>query len=218
MDHHDIKALLDQDNIKSVLEQRQVKAVLLAIVITIVLVFMMHLLIRMAQPELNKSEAFVLPKFVHVPEPDELNVISPPPKPPKVQDQPDTPEPEVEPEPVVNNIDVKLSAGLSINRSNKLGLAPGDGEYLPIVKIAPVYPARAAERCLEGHVIVAFTVTATGSVRDPFVVESTSSIFNSSAKRAASKFKYKPRTVDGVPVEVPNVKNKITYEMGEGCN
>lgn len=195
---------------------RQVKALLLALLITVGLVFTMHMLIRMAQPELDKSEAFVLPKFVHVPEPDELNVISAPPKPPKVQDQPDTPEPEVEPEPVVSNIDVKMSAGLSINKSNKLGLAPGDGEYLPIVKIAPVYPSRAAERCLEGYVIVGFTVTTTGSVKDPYIVESSSSIFNGSAKRAAVKFKYKPRTVDGVPVEVPNVKNKITYEM-EDC-
>ena len=207
---------MSQSNSKGVYGYRKVKAIVLALLITIGLVFTMHMLIRMAQPELDKSEAFVLPKFVHVSEPDKLNTIAPPPKPPKVQDQPDTPEPEVEPEPVVNNIDIKLTAGLSINKSNKLGLAPGDGEYLPIVKIAPVYPSRAAERCLEGYVIVGFTVTTNGSVRDPYIVESSSSIFNGSAKRAAVKFKYKPRTVDGVPVEVPNVKNKITYEM-EDC-
>jgi protein TonB len=29
------------------------------------------------------------------------------------------------------------------------------------------------------------------------------------------KFKYKPRVVDGVPVEVPNVKTRITFKIEE---
>jgi protein TonB len=32
---------------------------------------------------------------------------------------------------------------------------------------------------------------------------------------AALKFKYKPRVIDGVAVEVPNVQNRITFELAE---
>ncbi|MBN1239057.1 MAG: energy transducer TonB, partial [Gammaproteobacteria bacterium] len=87
------------------------------------------------------------------------------------------------------------------------------GEYLPIVKVAPVYPARAASRGLEGYVIVEFTVTRTGTTKDISVVESTSSLFERAAVDAAGKFKYKPRVIDGEPVEVPGVRNKITFVL-----
>jgi protein TonB len=95
-----------------------------------------------------------------------------------------------------------------------IGLAPGDGEYLPIVKVAPIYPSRALSRGIEGYVIVEFTVTKTGSVRDPFVVESDPpNVFDRSAMRAALKFKYKPRMVDGEPVAVSGVQNMITFKI-----
>ena len=31
--------------------------------------------------------------------------------------------------------------------------------------------------------------------------------------KAVLKFKYKPRVVDGVPVDVPNVKTRITFKI-----
>jgi periplasmic protein TonB len=91
--------------------------------------------------------------------------------------------------------------------------APGlaDGEYLPIVKVAPVYPALAASQGLEGYVVVEFTVTPAGTVRDVVVVESSSELFNQAAVEATHKFKYKPRVVSGRPVEVSGVRNKITF-------
>jgi protein TonB len=103
-----------------------------------------------------------------------------------------------------------LDAGISIGG---VGFGVSDGEYLPIVKVAPVYPSRALSRGLEGYVIVEFTVTRTGTVRDVLVVESTSTLFERAATTAALKFKYKPRVIDGEPVEVPGVRNKITFEI-----
>ena len=94
-----------------------------------------------------------------------------------------------------------------------VGFGVSDGEYLPIVKVAPVYPSRALSRGLEGYVIVEFTVTQTGATKDVVVVESTSSLFERAAVDAAYKFKYKPRVIDGVAVEVPGVRNKITFEI-----
>jgi protein TonB len=60
-----------------------------------------------------------------------------------------------------------------------------------------------------------FTVTTTGTVKDPVVLFSTSSLFDRAATRAVLKFKYKPRVVDGVPVDVPNVKTRITFQIEE---
>jgi periplasmic protein TonB len=58
-------------------------------------------------------------------------------------------------------------------------------------------------------------VTTAGTVKDPVVLFSTSSLFDRAATQAVLKFKYKPRVVDGQPVEVPNVKTRITFKIEE---
>lgn len=95
-----------------------------------------------------------------------------------------------------------------------LGLAASDGEYLPIVKIAPVYPAAAQARGIEGYCIVEYTVTTAGTTRDVQVVEAEpTGIFNKASIAAAEKFKYRPRVVDGEPIEVHGVRNKFIYQL-----
>ena len=54
-------------------------------------------------------------------------------------------------------------------------------------------------------------MTATGGVRDAFVVASSNSVFDRPALEAAYKFKYKPRVVDGQPVETPEVQGKFSF-------
>ena len=95
-----------------------------------------------------------------------------------------------------------------------LALDAGDGEYLPIVKVQPIYPRRALQRGIEGYVIVEFTVTKNGSVANPKVVEAEPpNLFDKAAVDAAKKFKYKPRVIDGEPTEVMGVQNRITFTM-----
>ncbi len=79
-----------------------------------------------------------------------------------------------------------------------------------------MYPRRALSRGIEGYVIVKFTVTRQGTTRDHVIVESKpKGIFDRAALQAATKFKYKPRVVDGQPIEVPGVLNKITFLIEE---
>jgi protein TonB len=95
-----------------------------------------------------------------------------------------------------------------------LGLVASDGDYLPIVKIAPVYPARAQSRGIEGYCLVEYTVTTTGTTKDVVVVEAEPpGIFNKASIAAALKFKYRPRVVDGEPIEVYGVRNLFRYEL-----
>ena len=87
-----------------------------------------------------------------------------------------------------------------------------DGSYVPIFKIPPIYPRRAQERGIEGCVMLEFTVTKVGSVRNPVVLWSVpNGIFDRAASRAALKFKYKPQIRDGQAIEVPGVLNQVTF-------
>jgi protein TonB len=158
-------------------------------------------------------------EFVRVKRNENLNVedIIPekPPKPPETP--PETPPQEmdnVNPDsPKINVAPPSVNANTDIGGPGGMNIAEGD--YLPIVRVAPVYPARALSRGLEGFVDLSFTVTTAGTVEDPIVLQSTSSLFERAAIRAVLKFKYKPRVVDGVPVSVPGVKTRISFQLEE---
>jgi protein TonB len=183
--------------------------------VTFGLLFVMQLLIATGRGALTESSVYRITDFVRV----ERNEVvetkqEKPEKPPEPEQAPEMPEPSSA-DSFDNSMAVSMSAPLMEANLNigGVGFGVSDGEYLPIVKVAPVYPSRALSRGLEGYVIVEFTVTRQGTVRDVSVVESTSTLFERAAVDAALKFKYKPRVIDGEPVEVPGVRNKITFEI-----
>lgn len=183
--------------------------------VTFGLLFIMQLLIATGEEAVTDAERFRMDEFVRV----ERNEVvetkkQKPEKPPEPEVPPEMPEPQNSNQ-FDNSMAVSVTApttSVNLNVSG-VGFGVSDGEYLPIVKVAPVYPSRALSRGLEGYVIVEFTVTQAGAVKDVFVVESTSSLFERAAVEAAYKFKYKPRVIDGIAVEVPGVRNKITFEI-----
>jgi len=186
-------------------------------VVVFSLFYLMHYLIATGDRSLDDSDMGRLLDFVRVPEPEVIKPKEPPKKPPP----PDAPPPEPPPpqlanlNPEADSIAVSaVNVGTSINMdSGGFGLA-NDGEYLPIVKVSPIYPNNALSRGIEGYVIVEFTVTRQGTVENIVVVESRPpGIFDRAATQAAAKFKYRPRVIDGVPIEVPGVQNKITFEI-----
>jgi protein TonB len=138
-------------------------------------------------------------------------------KPEKVDD-PEEPPPDLEPIQFDTQLDMNVAntapvTGINLNL-NASGMSSGDVEYLQIVKVAPIYPRRAQTRGISGYCIVEYTVTKTGSIRDPFAVDcSPKGIFERASVKASTKFKYKPRVVDGEPIEVAGVQNKFTYEL-----
>ena len=72
---------------------------------------------------------------------------------------------------------------------------------VPLVRVPPKYPARAADRHIEGWVKVEFTIQTDGSVDNAVVVSSEpESIFNDAALTAISKWKFKEKMVNGVAV------------------
>jgi protein TonB len=187
--------------------------------ITFSLLFVMHLLIEHAEDAISTERVRHQLDFVRIKRNETLNTedFTPekPPKPPELppevppQDMdsvdPNAPTINIPAPPVSTNIDIGGPGGMNI----------AEGDYLPIVRVAPVYPARALSRGIEGYVDMSFTVTTTGTVKDPIVEFSTSSLFDRAATRAVLKFKYKPRVVDGIPVDVSGVKTRISFQIEE---
>ncbi len=139
-----------------------------------------------------------------------------PKKPEQNEPPPDIPEPEMDDVDIDNTLEFaspNLMSNLDINLN---GVSASDGEYLPIVKVAPQYPRRAAAKGIEGYVVLEFTVTKKGTVEDPVIIEAKpKGYFERAAKKAVLRFKYKPTIIDGVAIDVPGVKNKITFRMAK---
>lgn len=195
--------------------RRYAFSVFMGVVVTFTLLFVMQLLIAFGESALTKERTRHTLEFVRIKRNENLNIEDhipeKPPKPPEVPPEvppqdldnidPNAPTINIRPPSINNNVDIGGPGGMNV----------AEGDYLPIVRVAPVYPARALSRGIEGYVDMSFTVTLTGTVRDPIVLFSTSSLFERAATRAVLKFKYKPRVVDGIPVDVSGVKTRITF-------
>ena len=183
---------------------------------TFALLWLMQYLIASGEKALTDSDDYKFADFVRVEREETIEQKKPKPKKPP---EPDQPPPDIPP-PQVDNLDptgTAISIG-SVNVSTGLNIGIGgfdnvDGEYLPIVKVAPIYPRRAQQRGLSGFCIVSFTVTKLGTVADAQVIECSSSLFERASVNAALKFKYKPRVVNGEPIDVPGVKHRISFEI-----
>jgi len=203
---------------------------IVGVVVTLALFYLMQALIQGADSALTDDDIGNLVDFVRVKQ--EQNVETKKRK-PKKPPPPDEPPPDVPPQNfnvAVDNTGFSMNADMNVDVNvSGGGFGISDGEYLPIVKVAPQYPRRALSRGMTGWVVVEFTVSEQGTVKDPLVVEncgwiqtarkegecidSPNGVFDSAAVKAALKFKYKPKVIDGNPVETAGVQNKITFEL-----
>lgn len=192
-------------------------SMVLALVITLVLFYLMQALIATGSKLEQSTTVF---KIVDATMPDiEMEVIREIEKPQEIQ-QLDTPPPEVQersmnmdsgPSLNLQRAVVNLDAGLDIGGAS---ISITDGEMLPLVNVTPTYPTRAAQRGIQGWCQVSFTVTGTGGVENVVVVDGEpKGVFDSSSVRAAEKFKFQPRVVDGEGVPVPNVQYVFRYQL-----
>ncbi len=197
---------------------RYLVGVALGFFAALVLFFIMQLLIANTQAKLEEDKGGRLIDFVMVEEDVDVEIKrrKPDPPPPPEEPPPDVPTPSFDNDAISTGVDIgAVDVDVDVNIQGGGGFT-SDGEYLPIVKVAPVYPRRALSRGIEGYVIVEFTVTRLGTVKYPVVAEAKPpGIFDRAAVNAALKFKYKPKVVDGEPIEVPGVRNRITFELAD---
>jgi len=136
-----------------------------------------------------------------------------------VQETPDTPEKQIRldsgPSLNIERASVEIDTGLSLDSAS---ISATDGDYLPLVAIAPQYPTRAAQRGIEGWCLVSFTVDGMGNVVEDTITvvdAEPANIFDRSSIRAATRFKFQPRVTDGQGVEVPGVQYLFRYQLEE---
>lgn len=193
--------------------------VVLALVVTVALLWAMRSLIETGDDTLARSEPFRSIDILRVerePDPIRRTRLEPPP----VLDPP----PEI---PSTNDFDPAVTTVIAIPAPqlpaaeaiefSPTGFGNADGDITMVLAVSPGFPMGARIRGVEGYCTVQFTVTDTGSVRDPVVVQDqcTSSLFHRASLDAASKTKFKPRVIDGQPVDVPGWKIRYRFELSD---
>ena len=189
--------------------------------VTLGLFFFMSVLIATGE---TLSERLSVVKIVDATMPDiELEVI-------EEIDKPEPIEELTEEQPELQDKQINLDAGPSLNiarmtididtglQLSNASINATDGDYLPLVAIAPQYPTRAAQRGIEGWCLVSFTVNGLGSVEEETITvvdAEPPQIFNRSSVRAAARFKFQPRVEDGVGVAVSGVQYLFRYQLEE---
>ncbi|PAV26129.1 protein TonB [Tamilnaduibacter salinus] len=198
---------------------RYALAFVVATVVTFAVFFLMQTLISSGEGVLSGDDERFVVDFVRVQQQEQVKEKErqkpEPPKPEKEPPKPQTPQNQAQQQavsgeslsigPVAMDTSLNLDAGIS---------GGGSSEYLPIVKVQPNYPRRALRRGIEGYVVVEFTVTRSGTVKDPRVVEADPpELFNSAALEAAKKFKYRPKMINGEATQVAGVRNIIRFQL-----
>lgn len=181
--------------------------------ITALLFVFMYSLIDIGDPELRSPFSMQSTIFVHVP-PDESveTIIAKDPKPDLVDELPNVPtfDPDFKYEGPAEPdwVDYKrgpISTG---------GLLPIDRQLVIALGFPPEYPRGPLSRGIEGYAIVGFSVSKTGSVFDPYIIDSEpKGVFDRSALKGILKFKYKARMVDGHPVVTDGQQYQFTYQL-----
>jgi protein TonB len=133
------------------------------------------------------------------------------------EDVPDTPDKQINlsdgPALNIERAIAQIDTGLQLSNAS---ISATDGDYLPLVAIAPQYPTRAAQRGIQGWCLVSFSVNGQGSVVEDSIVVTDAeppNIFDRSSLRAAARFKFQPRVVDGQGVRVDDVQYLFRYQL-----
>ena len=193
---------------------RVVIAAMVAAGITFGLFLLMYKLITSGDENRVERDAISGNHFGSVEIQDEIVTRSrrKPPKPPPLKDPPPPPKMQVAkmeqqirnmPRMDIPELDVPMvgGEGMYIGSFQQID-QNAEGDIIPVVVIRPMYPRDAAMSGTEGWVEVEFTITESGTVKDPRVTNAQPPrIFNREAIRAILKWKFKPRVVEGVAVE-----------------
>ena len=149
-------------------------------------------------PEMKEREPPKREKPEQPPPPPEMNVAK-----------------NINPGEAVGEIVPMVDTGAELEQATSLGAAGADSDVVPLVRVDPDYPPQARQRRIEGYVDVVFTIGPAGTVQDARVVGSRPpAVFDEAALRAVRRWRYNPKTENGVAVSRPGIKVRIRFELG----
>ena len=185
------------------------------IIISLALFWLMQAMISNNQQGFNKTDNLQMTEFVRLKRETKLQTKNrevpdePPPEkrppPPKMQMQQVQVTQTTAPKMDMPNLDIPLQTD-RFSGSLLGGLQMNAGEIstnvIPLLRIPPRYPMRAANRHIEGWVKVEFTITEQGTVKNPVVVDAhPSKIFDRAALQAIKRWKFKAKIIGGEAFE-----------------
>jgi protein TonB len=199
---------------------RIIVSILLGAVVAFGLFIIMAKLIENSgRPADEIAPAPIIDIVMRPPEDDTQTRTRKPPPPPPPPQQPPQVQP-VEPdaaEPNAEGFSLAVPAidtgGVGVDIGG-VGAMQRDGDATPIVRIDPKYPPDAARDGREGWVKLQFTINEQGGVDDISVIDADPKrIFDREARRALSKWKYKPKIVDGKAVRQEGMFVQLDFKL-----
>ncbi|RKZ70085.1 MAG: hypothetical protein DRQ44_01690 [Gammaproteobacteria bacterium] len=196
---------------------RLVSSFAAACLFSILFLFALKSSIEVSESKLVNNDNFRVIDFVRL-QRDELltkkeriKPKKPEPKKQPVKPKIDIPKPDP-PGKVNRKMMQRLNIELPVNLATNSALADAlvavaggrevNANVIPLARVNPVYPKRAKMMKLEGFVKLEFTITQTGTVIDMKVLKSDPpNVFDRSAKRALSRWKFKPKIENNAAVE-----------------
>ena len=188
---------------------RYVVSALAGTAAAVFMLWLMQLLVTSPSHKLPIVDSQRLVDFVRLKREEKLQLKErTPPPPPKKAAAPPRPRLDLRadsrpPSPQLD-MDMNLDVPLNFGDGPWIGrqaVMQADSRFVPLSQLPPRYPYKAAQRGIEGWVRVEFDVTATGSAEHVEVIESEPpGVFDKAAIRAVSRWRFKPRRVNGKAV------------------
>jgi protein TonB len=184
--------------------------------ITVGLFVMMNGLIDVG--EVRLEEAADVPAFELAPVPADTETepriemeapapIDPPPPPPTFETDPSPVDPVGQTisyrPPAIGPADIETDGMLIRTETNPR----------PVVRIEPVYPARAITRGTEGQCTLVFDITTLGRTANIRASDCTSSVFEQASIRAIANWRYNPQIRDGQPTLYQGATTVLVFRM-----
>jgi protein TonB len=188
--------------------------------VTFALFYLMQAMI-IVEGELNDDDKVKVVDFVRVKRTEEVKKKDrEPPKKNQIDDEPPPPDFSMDQTSDLDSGGIGIAAAvdtsMGLDTGGGFSMASADGDAVPMVRVPPQYPERAAQRGIEGRVLIEFTISKSGSVKDPKVIAyEPSKIFNRAAIKAVSQWKYNPKIEDGEPVEQKGIRISIPFRLGD---
>jgi protein TonB len=196
-----------------------------ATVVTLGLFLLMNSLIELGKVELDKNQSVHIADFIRQKKHSQVQTKKRElPRKKQVESQPQAPSLNLPrsggpgAQPIVQMSAPVPTLGRKFNLAGgpSLGSAVSDAETVPLVRIQPMYPRAALQQRIEGWVLLKFTISVTGAVKNARVIDSKPpNIFDRAAVQAISKWKYKPKIVNRVAMETQGVQVKLSFKLDD---
>jgi protein TonB len=207
------------------LQRPIIPATALSLVFSLALFGMMYSVIHSTHQTLQATETLPTIDFVRLKRDSEIETMSRRRPPPPPAQPPPPAKMRVATEAVQQEgmggmalPDLNLAANVSggpIGGKLGRGAAMFDGELIPLQRVPPQYPREAARARISGWVEVEVLVNADGTVRSARAIKAEpKGLFEAAAVQSALRSKFKPKIVDGKPVEQKG-SWKVTFDLSK---